>query len=96
MIYKILLSLLFQMKMKKQNFEKILIKIFMGLKLNRNHSKISSQALINSELAEAYGHGLSRLKIYCERIQNKLINPKPKIKIKKFLALYLLLMLITV
>ena len=31
----------------------------------------------------AYGHGLSRLKMYCERIQKKVINPKPKIKTKK-------------
>ena len=31
----------------------------------------------------AYGHGLSRLKMYCDRISKKVINPKPKIKIKK-------------
>jgi LDH2 family malate/lactate/ureidoglycolate dehydrogenase len=71
------------MKMKKQNLEKVLIKIFMKLKLSKNHSKISSQALINAELVGAYGHGLSRLKMYCERIQKKVINPKPKIKTKK-------------
>ena len=69
--------------MKKQNLEKVLIKIFMKLKLSKNHSKISSQALINAELVGAYGHGLSRLKMYCERIQKKVINPKPKIKTKK-------------
>jgi LDH2 family malate/lactate/ureidoglycolate dehydrogenase len=55
----------------------------MKLKLSKNHSKISSQALINAELVGAYGHGLSRLKMYCERIQKKVINPKPKIKTKK-------------
>ncbi len=71
------------MKMKKQNLEKILIKIFMNHKLNKNHAKISSQALINAELVGAYGHGLSRLKMYCNRIKKKLINPKPKIKVKK-------------
>ena len=69
--------------MKKQNLEKILIKIFMNHKLNKDHSKICSQALINAELVGAYGHGLSRLKMYCDRIQKKLINPKPKIKTKK-------------
>ena len=69
--------------MKKQNLEKILIKIFMNHKLNKDHSKISSQALINAELVGAYGHGLSRLKMYCNRIQKKLINPKPKIRTKK-------------
>ena len=71
------------MKMKKQNLEKVLIEIFRKQKLSKNHSRISSQALINAELVGAYGHGLSRLKMYCDRIQKKLINPKPKIKTKK-------------
>ena len=69
--------------MKKQNLEKILIKIFLNHKLNKDHSKISSRALINAELVGAYGHGLSRLKMYCIRLQKKLINPNPKIRIKK-------------
>ena len=69
--------------MKKQNLEKVLIKIFRKQKLSKNHSRISSQALINAELVGAYGHGLSRLKMYCDRISKKAINPKPKIKIKK-------------
>ena len=69
--------------MKKQNLEKTLVKIFLNHKLNKDHSKISSRALINAELVGAYGHGLSRLKMYCNRIQKKLINPKPKIRIKK-------------
>ena len=51
--------------------------------MSQDHSKISSQALINAELVGAYGHGLSRLKMYCDRLKKKLINPKPKIKIKK-------------
>ena len=38
--------------------------------------------MINAELVGAYGHGLSRLKMYCDRISKRLINPKPKIKIK--------------
>ena len=69
--------------MKKQNLEKTLVKIFLNHKLNKDHSKISSRALINAELVGAYGHGLSRLKMYCNRLQKKLINPKPKIRIKK-------------
>ena len=69
--------------MKKQNLQKILVKIFIKHKLNKDHAKISAQALINAELVGAYGHGLSRLKMYCNRIKKKLINPKPKIKIKK-------------
>ena len=68
------------MKIKKQNLEKMLIKIFMKHKLNKDHAKLCSDALINAEFVEAYSHGLSRLKMYCDRIQKKLINPKPKIK----------------
>ena len=44
---------------------------------------IRDSALINAELVDAPSHGLSRLKMYCERIKKKVINPKPKIKIKK-------------
>jgi len=57
--------------------------IFVKHKLNSNDADISAKALINAELAGAYGHGLSRLKMYCDRIKKKVINPKPKIKIKK-------------
>ena len=69
--------------MNKINLKKILIKIFLKHGLSRSHSEISSNALINAELVGAYGHGLSRLKMYCDRISKNVINPKPKIKIKK-------------
>ena len=68
------------MKIKKQILEKILIKIFMKHKLSKDHSKLCSEALINAEFVEAHSHGLSRLKMYCDRIKKNLINPKPKIK----------------
>ena len=58
-------------------------KIFLLHKLSSNHASICANALINAELVGAYGHGLSRLKMYCNRIKKKVINPKPKIKIKK-------------
>ena len=48
-----------------------------------NHASICANALINAELVDAPTHGLSRLKMYCDRIKKKVINPKPKIKIKK-------------
>ena len=51
--------------------------------MNATHATICSKALINAELVGAHSHGLSRLKMYCDRIQKKVINPKPKIKIKK-------------
>ena len=69
--------------MKKTKLNKIIKKIFLNHGLSNNHASISSNALINAELVGAYGHGLSRLKMYCDRIQKKVINPKPKIKIKK-------------
>tara|TARA_B100000029_G_scaffold55409_1_gene50250 strand:+ start:3587 stop:4591 length:1005 start_codon:yes stop_codon:yes gene_type:complete len=69
--------------MKHQELKKIIVKIFNHYGLSKEHSKISADALINAELVGAYGHGLSRLKMYCNRISKKVINPKPKIKIKK-------------
>ena len=66
---------------KKLN--QIIVKIFKKNGLSTNHSIICSKALINAELVGAHSHGLTRLKMYCDRIQKKVINPKPKIKIKK-------------
>ena len=60
-----------------------IIKIFQKFGLSKDHATISAKALINAELVGAYGHGLSRLKMYCDRISKKVINPKPKIKVKK-------------
>ena len=69
--------------MKNKRLKKEIINIFKKYGLNHNHASISTNALINAELVGAYGHGLSRLKMYCDRIKKKLINPKPNIKIKK-------------
>ena len=69
--------------MKNNKLKKDVIDIFKKFGLNHNHALISTNALINAELVGAYGHGLSRLKMYCDRIKKKVINPKPKIKIKK-------------
>ena len=69
--------------MKTPLLKKQVIKIFQKFGLSKEHSLISANALINAELVGAYGHGLSRLKMYCDRISKKVINPKPKIKIKK-------------
>ena len=66
--------------MKTPILKKQVIKIFQKFGLSK---EISTNALINAELVGAYGHGLSRLKMYCDRISKKVINPKPKIKIKK-------------
>ena len=69
--------------MKNKELKKEIIKIFKKFGLSENHASISTDALINAELVGAYGHGLSRLKMYCDRIKKRLINPRPKIKIKK-------------
>ena len=68
--------------MKNKKLKKDLIGIFKKFGLSHNHALISTSALINAELVGAYGHGLSRLKMYCDRIKKKVINPKPKIKIR--------------
>ena len=72
-----------KVKLKTNILKREIINIFKKFGLSNNHSIISANALINSELVGAYGHGLSRLKMYCDRINKKLINPSPKIKIKK-------------
>ncbi len=69
--------------MKTPILKNQVIKILQKFGLSKDHALISSNALINAELVGAYGHGLSRLKMYCDRISKKVINPKPKIKIKK-------------
>ena len=56
--------------------------IFIKYKLSKDHATICAEALINAELVGAPSHGLSRLKMYCERISKKVINPKAKIKVK--------------
>ncbi len=70
------------MNIKNKNLFNLIKKIFINHKLSSQDAKISASALINAELVGAYGHGLSRLKMYCERIKKKVINPKPRIKIK--------------
>ena len=69
--------------MKRNELKKLITKIFIKHKLSKKHADISAEALVNAELVGAPSHGLSRLKMYCDRIKHKLINPKPKIKIKK-------------
>ena len=69
--------------MKQKILKNKIIKIFKNHKLSSAHALICANALINAELVGAPTHGLSRLKMYCDRINKKVINPKPKIKIKK-------------
>ena len=66
-----------------KEIEKLVYKIFLKHGMSSNHSKISAKAITNAEIIGAPTHGLARLKMYCDRINKKLINPRPKIKIKK-------------
>ena len=69
--------------MKQKKLKILLNQIFQKHNLSKYHSKIVSDYLIKAELLDAPSHGLARLKMYCDRIKKKLINPKPNIKIKK-------------
>jgi len=71
------------LNIKNNKIHSIVKNIFTKHKLNSKHAKICADAIINAELVGAHSHGLSRLKMYCNRINKKVINPKPKIKIKK-------------
>ena len=69
--------------MKTNSLKSLIKKIFISHKLTERHAIICAEALINAELVGAPSHGLSRLKMYCDRISKKVINPKAKIKVKK-------------
>ena len=69
--------------MNNKKIKKIVKNIFIKYGLSKAHAETSSNYLIQAELVGAPSHGLARLKMYCNRIKKKLINCKPKIKIKK-------------
>ena len=69
--------------MRVKDLKNLIVKIFLNFKLSKEHSIVCADALINAELVGAPSHGLARLFSYCNRIKKKVINPKPKIKIKK-------------
>ena len=71
------------MNTKTKKIHSTVKNIFKKHRLSSIHAKICADALINAELVGAPSHGLSRLKMYCDRINKKVINPRPKIKIKK-------------
>ena len=71
------------MKVSAPILKKKIIDIFKKYKLPSKHAKISADIIINAELVGASSHGLSRLKMYINRIKRKVINNSPKIKIKK-------------
>ena len=69
--------------MKKKVILSKLQRIFKKHNLPNSHSRICADYLLKAELINAQSHGLSRLKMYCDRLKKGLINSKPKIKIKK-------------
>ena len=68
--------------MEPAKLKNLISNIFLKHGLIKTHANICAQALVNAELVGAPSHGLSRLKMYCDRINKKVINPRPKIKIK--------------
>ena len=61
-----------KVNLKTKILKKEVIKILKKFGLDDNHASISTNALINAELVGAYGHGLSRLRMYCDRIKKKI------------------------
>ena len=57
--------------MKKNILKLKLRQIFLKHKLSKKHAEISSDYLIKAEILEAKGHGLARLKMYCDRLKKK-------------------------
>ena len=62
--------------------KKLVVRILKKNKLSHRDSLICADALINAELTGEKSHGISRLKMYCDRIKKNLINPRPKIKLR--------------
>ena len=60
--------------MNSSKLKAIIKDIFIKYKLSKDHASICAEALINAELVGAPSHGLSRLKMYCDRISKKVIN----------------------
>ncbi len=71
------------LKMKIDLVKKLVTRIFKKHGLESKHALVCAKALINAELVGAPSHGLARMSSYCNRIKKKVINPKPKIKIKR-------------
>ncbi len=71
------------MKIKYSDLLKYIEKIFIEYELSKLHAKISAKYLIDADFSGVPTHGIARVSMYCMRIK-KLINPKPKIKIKNF------------
>ena len=57
--------------MNSSKLKNIIENIFLNHKLSKEHALICANALINAELVGAPSHGLSRLKMYCDRINKK-------------------------
>ena len=57
--------------MKKNILKLKLRQIFLKHKLSKKHAEISSDYLIKAEILEAKGHGLARLKMYCDRLKKR-------------------------
>lgn len=62
------------MNTKSRKLHLTIKNIFKKHGLSYNHAKICADSLIHAELVDAPSHGLSRLKMYCDRIKKYLKN----------------------
>ena len=78
------------MKTKSHLLNKKIKEIFIKHGMSNAHAKISAEAIIKAELFGVPSHGLARVKMYCDRLKRKLINPKAKIKIAMLVTFFTL------
>ena len=60
---------------------KLLHEIFVGAGLKPEHADLVADVLVSADLRGISSHGVSRVKVYCDRIDAGLINKDPQIKI---------------
>ena len=60
--------------MNKNKLKKIVKKIFLNYGLNNQHAEVSSNYILKAELFGASSHGLTRLKMYCNRLKRSSDN----------------------
>ena len=58
--------------MRVTQLKSIIKKIFIKHKLSNEHANVCTNAIINAELVGASSHGVSRVKMYCDRIKKKI------------------------
>lgn len=69
-------------KIQKEDIRKKLLTIYEGLGLSTKDAETVADSLINAEMSGMESHGLTRLKVYADRIIQGGITTSPKLKIE--------------